>query len=153
MAQFDIKRLTPVEWLGVGAAAFAFIVSFFSWYSVSASFGPVSESFWASAWTVGFGAWFPMLLLIAAGVLVVLPHVGTAVPNLPLIWLGMAGAALVIILIRWLTYPSTGGLGLETGAGISAGAGIGLFLGILAALVSGAGAFMAYKGRTQLSAR
>ncbi|MFL6144393.1 MAG: hypothetical protein ACJ72N_21340 [Labedaea sp.] len=140
-----MKRVTPLEWAGIGAGALAFIVSFFPWYSISYS-GPTLPGFSAfsggasaSAWGVGIGGWLPVLMLIAAGVIVLLPHLGTAVPNGGLIWLGLSAGALVIILIRWLTLPG------EDGFGISQGAGFGIFIGLLAALVSGVAAFLTYR--------
>ncbi|MCA1836600.1 MAG: hypothetical protein LC721_09850 [Actinobacteria bacterium] len=142
MASFDVKRVTPLEWAGIGAGALAFIVSFFPWYSVSfggselAGFG-IDTS--VSAWNAGFGAWFACLLLLGAGVVVALPHFGTQVPNLAMIWLGLSAAALVIIVLRWVTFPSTSGFGA------SAGAGFGLFVGLAVALVSGVAAFLSYR--------
>ena len=142
MASFDVKRVTPIEWAGIGAGALAFIVSFFPWYSISfgsselAGFG-IDTS--VSAWNAGFGAWFACLLLLAAGVVVALPHFGTQVPNLAMIWLGLSAAALVIIILRWVTFPSASGFGG------SAGAGFGLFVGLAVALVSGIAAFLSYR--------
>ncbi|SER58008.1 hypothetical protein [Actinokineospora terrae] len=147
MANFDPKRVTPIEWAGIGAGALAFIFSFFSWYSVSYN-GPSGLGFAgfdqsASAWSLGIGGWLPVLLLVAAAVILVLPHVGTAVPNLVTIWLGLAAAAVVILLIRWLTLPSASSYGLDD-SGISVGAGFGLYLGLVAAIVSAVAAGLAF---------
>ncbi|HEU5107350.1 MAG TPA: hypothetical protein VFT95_02110, partial [Micromonosporaceae bacterium] len=131
MASFDAKRVTPLEWAGVGAGLLAFIVSFFPWYSVSfdSPFGSLGNTS-VSAWDAGFLAWFSVLLLVAAGVLILLPHFGTQIPNLTLIWLGLAGVATLFILLRWLTFDDFSALGG------SAGAGFGLFLGLLAGVIS-----------------
>lgn len=142
MANFDVKRVTPLEWAGIGAGAFAFIVSFFSWYSVSYD-SPISGfdiGGSVSAWNSGFLAWFSVLLLVAAAVIVLLPHFGTAVPNRALVWLILSGLAFVFILLRWITFEDFGDIG------VSAGAGFGLFLGLLAALVSGVAGFLTYRG-------
>jgi hypothetical protein len=103
MAEFDLKRVTPLEWAGGGAGALAFIASFFPWYSIDfEGFGGGS----LSAWNTGFLAWFSVLLLMVAGGLVLAPKFGMkAVDRLPLIWLILAGVATVFILIRWLTLP------------------------------------------------
>jgi hypothetical protein len=144
MAEFDVKRVSTLEWAGIGAGLLAFIVSFFPWYSVSyAGFG---ESI--SAWNTGIGAWLPVLMLMAAGVLVALPHFGVQVARVQLIWLGLAAASVVIILLRWLTLPDDGGLGggILTGeSGFEAGAGFGLFVGLVVAIVSGVAAFLAFR--------
>jgi hypothetical protein len=135
MATFDVKRVTPLEWAGIGAGALAFIVSFFSWYTLPAPFDAFVGTI--NAWDMGFLAWFPVLLLLAAGVLVLLPHVGTQVANLPMIWLGLAGAAVLFLLLRWLTLPDY--------FGASGGIGFGYFVGLIIAIASGAGAFLSYR--------
>jgi hypothetical protein len=152
MANFDVKRVTPIEWAGIGAGALAFIVSFFPWYSVTFDAGPLTGlgGFGGggslSAWNVGIGGWLPVLLLVAAAVLILLPHLGTAVRNGTMIWLGLAAAALVIVLIRWVTMPG------EDAPGFSQGAGFGLILGIIAALASAAAAFLAYRASSRTTA-
>ncbi|MBM7772821.1 putative membrane protein [Actinokineospora baliensis] len=145
MANFDPKRVTPIEWAGIGAGALAFIFSFFPWYSVSydgpSGLGMAGFNTSFGAWSIGIGGWLPVLLLVAAAVVLLLPHFGTAVPNLVTIWLGLAAAAVVIILIRWLTLDGTSGV---EGLGVSAGAGFGLYLGLLAAIASAVGAGLAF---------
>lgn len=152
MANFDVKNVTPLEWAGMGAGVFAFLVSFFNWYTVSTSgLGPgfdTSSGF--SAWDAGFLAWFSVLLLVAAGVVVALPHFGTEVPNRTVIWMSTAGVAFVFIILRWLTFD--GGSADILGASISAGAGFGLFLGLLAALVSGVAGFLTFRAPTRSAA-
>jgi hypothetical protein len=144
MADFDVKRLTPLEWAGGGAGVLAFIVSFFPWYSFDVA-GFASGS--ASAWNTGFLAWFSVLLLMGAGVVVLLPHFGVQVNRLPLTWLSLSGAAVVFILIRWLTLPDggMGDFGLLGDSGIDAGAGFGLVVGLIVAIVSAAAAFMTFR--------
>ncbi|WAL64648.1 hypothetical protein ORV05_27350 [Amycolatopsis cynarae] len=139
MDGFDLKQVTKLEWMGIGGGLVAFVASFLPWYSFSA--GVLSGSL--SAWSVGIGGWGPVLLLIACGALVLAPRFGRQVPNAPLIWLIASGVSVLIILLRWVTLPSDplGGLG---GAGFSAGAGFGLFLGLVAAIVSCAGAVPGY---------
>jgi hypothetical protein len=151
MAELDLKRVTPLEWAGGGAGALAFIVSFFPWYSIDfEGFGGGS----VSAWNTGFLAWFSVLLLMAAGALVLAPHFGVTVARLPLIWLSLAGAAAVFILIRWLTLPDDGGLGGFglVSDGVDSGAGFGLVVGLILAVVSAGAAsltFLAAPGNTK----
>lgn len=135
MDKFDLKRVTKLEWTAVGAGILAFIVSFLPWFSFDA--GIISSS--VTAWGVGIGGWGPVLLLIACAALVLAPHFDKQVPNAPLIWLVASGAALLIILLRWITLPSSG-VSVGLGTGLDAGAGFGLFLGLVAAAVSVAGA-------------
>ncbi|WP_026425362.1 hypothetical protein [Actinokineospora inagensis] len=147
MANFDPKRVTPIEWAGIGAGALAFIASFFPWYTVSytGGFGLSGIGGSLSAWGVGILGWGAVLMLLAAGVLLVLPHVGTAVKNLSLIWLILAVVSVLFVIIRWLTLSSSSGLGsLGADVGISEGAGFGLYLGLLAAIGSTVGAVLVF---------
>jgi hypothetical protein len=145
MANFDVKRVTPLEWAGIGAGALTFIASFLPWYSVSYEGGGLSLDIGisANAWEFALSL-LAVLMLIAAGVLVLLPHLGTQVPNLAIIWLALAGLAFVFILIRWLTFPGDEGV-----PGVSAGAGFGLFVGLILALASGAGAFLTFRSSSR----
>ncbi|TDP98104.1 hypothetical protein [Labedaea rhizosphaerae] len=152
MAQFDAKRVSTLEWAGIGAGVLALLASLFPWWSASVS-GLINTSVSASAWEVGIGGWLPVLMLIAAAVLVLLPHFGTQVQRLPLIWLILAGAATVIIVIRWLTMPSDSEFGvLPADAGFSAGTSFGLFIGLIAAIVSTVGAGLAFRNASAPSA-
>ncbi|MBB4908335.1 hypothetical protein [Actinophytocola algeriensis] len=146
MAEFDVKRVSTLEWAGIGAGLAAFIFSFLPWYSVDvAGFGGGS----LSAWSTGFFALMSVLLLMAAGGLVLAPHFGVQVARLPLIWLSLSGVAILFILLQWLILPDDGGIGdfsLLGGSGIESGAGFGLILGLIAALTSAGGALMAFRG-------
>ncbi|MGH3861548.1 hypothetical protein [Actinokineospora sp.] len=154
MANFDAKQVTPIEWAGIGAGALAFLISFFPWYSFSWDGGGlgIGSSGSASAWSVGIGGWGAVLLLVAAAVIILLPHLGTAVPNKATLWLGFAAGATVIILIRWLTLPDDGGLGSLTGGEFSSGAGFGLIIGLLAAIASGVAAFLTFQSAKKATA-
>ncbi|WP_436501414.1 hypothetical protein [Actinokineospora sp. HUAS TT18] len=139
--------MTPIEWAGIGAGALAFLISFFPWYSFSFD-GPslgFDTSGSLSAWNVGILGWLPVLMLIGAGVVVLLPHLGNDVPNRATIWLGLAAGAVVLILIRWLTLPDDGGLGSLAGSGYSSGAGFGLIVGLLVAIASAVAAFLTFQ--------
>jgi hypothetical protein len=135
MAEFDVKRVSTLEWAGIGAGLLAFIVSFFPWISVD--LGGLAEAAGVdvsgSAWDAGFLAWFSVLLLLAVAVVVALPHFGTEVPQRSLMWLVGSGLAFLFILLRWLTYGST------------YDAGWGLFVGLILALVSAVAGVLAYR--------
>lgn len=143
MAEFDLKRVTPLEWAGIGAGLFAFIVSFFPWASLDLGddefLGGLGIDTSVSAWNAAFLGWFPILLLIAAGVIVFLPHVGVEVPRLGLTWLILSAAAFVFILLRLVTYESV------------LSPGFGLFLGLVAALVSAVAGFLTYKAAPKIT--
>lgn len=146
MAEFDLKRVTPLEWAGIGGGALAFIVSFFPWYSVD--YAGIGGSL--NAWSTGALALFSVLLLMAAGGVVLAPHLGVKIDRLPLIWLGLAGLATVFILLQWLILPDDGGLGdfgggLLGDSGIDSGAGFGLVVGLIVAAASTVAAVLTFR--------
>ena len=153
MAEFDVKRVTTLEWAGIGAGLAAFIFSMLPWYSVS--YAGIGGSL--SAWNSGFIAWFPMLMVLAAGGLLLATHFGVKVDKLPLIWLALSGLAVVLVLLRWLTLPDDGGLGDLGGlggapSGFESGAGAGLILGLIAAIVSTVGAVLTFRAAPKTAA-
>lgn len=134
--QLDVGKFDRTAWVLIACGGIAFIDTFLPWASVSAFGASIS----ANAWNVGFWAWFPMLLLLALGVAAFLPGIGVgSIPHLHLIALGVSAAALLIVLIRWATYPAF------------VGAGAGLVIGLFLALAAGAAAFMTETARTALA--
>ena len=124
----DLTKLGRTERVLAIVGLLAFIDSFLPWWSFN--IGPISGS--ESGWSVGIGGWFPILLLIAIGVLAALPAFGQSV-NIRGGYAAYGAAATLatlIILIRWLTYPSASDL--YGSAGASFGTYVGLVLGIVA---------------------
>jgi hypothetical protein len=133
--------LTRSDQLTVLAGAICFIASFLPWFRVSFHLKNVPSGGGAStsAWNVGFGGWFPVLLLTAVAVAVVVRSV-KALPvqvanAVRIAQLVAPPAAAVIILIRWVSFP--GGSSVYG----SAGAGFGLYVGLAAALLGCVGAY------------
>jgi hypothetical protein len=128
----------------------AFIDSFLPWYSVSVKaaavegFSGASYSGSTNAWSSGFAAWFSLLLLLAIGIVVALPAFEQKI-NLPggfaLIGI-LALVATVLILLRWLTYPSVPTDGLDVG--VSAGAGFGTYVGLVLGIVGVVFAYLSF---------
>src|SRR5262249_59815932 len=79
MAEFDPKKVSTLDWVVIGAGGLAFIDSFLPWYTASVSFSGISRSDSAGAWSAGFAAWFSVLLLIAAGGLVLANAMGAQI--------------------------------------------------------------------------
>jgi hypothetical protein len=155
MASFDPARVTKAEWIGLGAGLLAFIASFLPWYQVSAS-GIISVSYSFNAWSLGFAAWFPLLLLVAGAGLILAQQLGVNVPvvkpSWPLILLGIAVLSLVIMLLRWLTLPGASdyaGLDGLGDAGFSYGAGFGLYVGLVAAILFGVSQYLVFQSSGQ----
>jgi len=144
MAEFDVKRVTTLEWAGIGAGLAALIFSMLPWYSVT--YAGIGGS--VSAWNSGFAAWFPMLLLVIVAGMLVATQFGVKVEKLTLTWMVASGISVVLVLLRWITLPDDGGLGEFGGlgaSGIEAGAGAGLFLGLIAAIVSTVAAVLTFR--------
>jgi hypothetical protein len=147
MANFDPARVSKAEWIGLGAGLIAFIASFLPWFSFSAGL----FSFSVNAWSLGFLAWFPVLLMVAAAGVILAQQLGANVPAVkpgwPLILLGAAALSLVLILIRWISLSSdTGGLAFS---GASYGAGFGLYVGLIAAIGLGLSQYMVFRSTGQ----
>ena len=135
MAVIGGRNVGTNDLVVISAGIVMFIVSFFPWYGVSVKgFSGAS----ASGWNSGFGAWFSVLLVIAvAGAAAArvfgnktLPSVAGGAVSPALIAAGVSVIAVIIILLRWVTYPDAGGL-----SGVSAGAKFGTYLGLIVAIV------------------
>ena len=141
----DFSRLKPGDWL-IGGGTLVFLISMFlPWYKAEA--GPFSVS--ASGWDYELQGWFPLLLLIGATVLVVLPKLqaNMKMPETigPVTRLQAAlictGLALALVLLRLIIKDGDDGPGFEINRGI------GLFLGFIAAAAATAGAYLKYSGK------
>jgi|tagenome__1003787_1003787.scaffolds.fasta_scaffold20008002_1 hypothetical protein len=132
MENFDPKRLTTTDWVLAGVGLFCFIVSFFHFYTASANLGVVKVSASKDAWGAGFGSWFPMLLMLALGVVAFLRAFDVSLPTpggIPVLGLGVSALSLIILLLRWATFP--------TASGVDSGPAIGFWLGAIAVIVAG----------------
>jgi hypothetical protein len=136
----DLAKLGRTERVLAIVGLLAFIDSFLPWYTVS--IGPISKS--ASGWSVGFTGWFPLLLLLAVGVLVALPAFGQSVAvRGGYAALGAASLlATILILIRWLSYDTAS----ESyfGGSVSAGADFGTFIGLILGIVATVFAYLGF---------
>lgn len=132
----DLTKLGRNERVLAIVGLLAFIDSFLPWWSVTV--GPFSSS--ESGWGVGFAGWFPVLLLLAIGVLVALPAFGQSVTVRGGYAAFFAGALLatILILIRWLTYPTASG---DFG---SAGADFGTYVALILGIVATAFGYMGF---------
>jgi len=120
----------------VGGALLIFIDSFLPWYTVSlkGDSGIPGGSGSTNGWNSGFGAWFSVILLVAAGAVVVLAAMETIKWTPVMTWAVGAGAGVlgaVVILLRWLTYPSPSGFAK---AYVDAGAGFGTYVALVVAI-------------------
>lgn len=144
----DLTKLGRTERVLAIVGLLAFIDSFLPWYSVSikgslAALGGPAGGVSGNAWDVGFWAWFPMLLLLAIGVVVALPAFGRNV-SVRGGYAALGAAALLvtlIVLLRWLTYPS---VPAEDAAFIDAGADFGTYVGLILGIVATVFAYLGF---------
>ena len=139
-----LSRLSLVDRIGVGAGIAILVASLLPWYTVSLEGIAGDRSYSSSAWDVSFGGWFPVLLLMALAVLIVVVRAVSTLPVgfatvLPLVQVAVPPLAAVVILLRRVTYPN------GTDGYSSAGAGFGLFVGLLVALAGCFGGWLLVK--------
>lgn len=140
----DRHTMSPIHWVGVIAGVLALVVSVLRWYSVT---GPFADQVARSglptgrtAWGAGVTAWLPMLLLAFAAAIVLSPRFGLKVPLTSVLWLVFALAAVVLVIIRWVTIVPD-----DLPNGVDAGPGFGLYLGLVVAVASLVGALLAFR--------
>lgn len=135
--RFDWKSMSTLDRVIAGGAAVAFIALFLPWYGVSV--GPFSAS--VSGWSAGFTAWAGGLLLTIAGVLLVLRRSGVSVPSAmgpSLQVAALAAVGLLLVIIRWVTFPRYHAVGISYGVG----ARYGIYLALIAGIVEVTAAVM-----------
>lgn len=136
------NRITWLDWLGVGAGIVALVVSFLPWYrlvdTLEQQSAAVGAATWITVWQGNFLAWFPIVLLMAVSVLILWQRFGKPVQLMSSLWLTLAILAIVMILLRWVTLPAT------------IRSDYGLYLGLIAALVSGGAGFLAFRGQARV---
>jgi hypothetical protein len=145
MAVIDVKRLSSIDRVVVGASLVALIAMFLPWYGYSSTFGGASVSGFGS----GYG-WFGALLVIAAGVYLGLIRSGSSVPKTSMgpgvIVLGASAIGTALVVIRWISLPSGSGTSGAGGAySYSYGPRVGLIITLIAALVQVVCSFRLFK--------
>lgn len=134
--QFDWKTFTTLDRVIAGGALVAFIAAFLPWYGVSV--GPFSVT--VDGWSAGFSAWAGSLLLTTAGVLVVLRRSGTNLSggrvDPSLLVAIVAAVGLLLVVIRWVSFPRYETSGLS----YSVGARYGIYLALIAGVAEVAAA-------------
>lgn len=165
MAGSEATRVTALEWVVVAAGVLAYVSSFLPWYALTASVPilGITQSTDVNAWRAGFGAWFSVLLMVAAAGVVLAGTVGGRLrrpASRSLITLALSALAFITIVLRWATFPdATGGLGrigelgdVELGTfnlgnafTVTSGAAAGLYLGLSAAGVALAASSLTFR--------
>ncbi len=132
----DVSKFKTSDWLMVGGGALFLIAGFLPWFSFA---GFTTQS----AFNFFFTGTVPWILVVAVGVLAFLAaaDIFKLPENLPAptIFLGATALSALLVLLRLIIGFRLGAMG---SAGLSFDRGIGLFLGLIAAGVATAGAYM-----------
>lgn len=141
----DLSKFKTSDWMKVGGGVLMLIAGFLAWISFDVPsgtpFSPAEPNAFDFFWT----GTLPWILLVAVGLITFLMAAGMMKAGSlpwPLVMLGAAGLALLLILIRVLFNP-----GVETGSGggFSVGRGIGMWLALIAGVVSLVGTLNGFK--------
>ena len=137
----DINKLNTGEKVMGISGILLLVFSFFPWLGFS--YGGFSAS--KSAWTFTL-CWIAVVLGVVLAGLVIAKAAGVDVPALGSIkwahiFLGVTTLVFVLILIKLIVGPSTGGASLA-GTGVSKDRKIGIFLGLLSSIGLVAGAYL-----------
>lgn len=144
----DLSRMKPSDWLIGGGTILFLIALFLPWYGIE-EFGTSFNNSGADYFLTG---WLPLLLLIAAFVLAVLPKLADGV-NLPetigpvprlQAALIAAGVAAVLVILRLLIASDNVG---DIDTDFELDRKYGLFIALIAAIAAAVGAFMKYSGK------
>jgi hypothetical protein len=128
----DLSKLDRTRRALAVIGLLAIIDSFLQWGHLSVN-GHDYNDYGGNAWDMGFGSWFPMVLLFALGVVAVLPAFGVYFDlplGLSLISALVGALSTIIVLLRWVTLPSYFGASVAASYGLY----IGLLLSIAAAV-------------------
>ena len=154
MMRAPAGKVTALNLAVISAGLLAYISSFLPWYRTSVSILGIERSASVNAWNAGFGAWFSVLLMVAAGGWVLVSTLGRLrLPvSGPLIALSLSVLAFVTMVLRWATFPdATDGLdegSFDLGSAAltaSSGPGSGLYLALIAAVVAMVAALLTFR--------
>jgi hypothetical protein len=143
------KLVSWREWVGLGAGLVAVAALFLPWTTLSTTRPDVEAALRElpagdvarSAWTAGFLAWFPVLLLLLTGIAVVLfgQNRTARISGLPQLWLIAAAVSVVLLVFGWFAIGhefDENTLGLLDEGGISISGGTGRYLAVAASVAS-----------------
>ncbi|WP_132118822.1 hypothetical protein [Actinocrispum wychmicini] len=133
-------QTTLPEWIGVSAGAVAVVASFLPWFTLSGTLADQQKTLglrsWLTAWGAGFLGWFPTVLLVVVAAVIVSQRFARALRILAPLWLTLAVVAIAMILLRWITVPDATKLTGQSPDYASFHSGVGLYVGLVAAVVS-----------------
>jgi hypothetical protein len=128
---FDPSTVSRATWIAAGGALILLISVFFSWYKASGLGFSASVSGWDAVTTAKLVA---LLALIALAALVIEMFVPTVTLPLPasLILIGAGGLAALLVLLKMVSHPGGGGVGLAWG----------IFVSLIAAVATAVGGYL-----------
>ena len=149
----DFSKMKVSDWLIAGGTLAYLVFMFLTWFEKSDGEGTFRVSLSQNGWSYLLGGVLPLLLLLAATALAVLPKLQPSVkipdqigplPRLQAA-LAAAGAAAVIVILRLIIPSEVKFGGIDTGVNYDRK--LGIILAVIAAIAAAAGAFMKYSGK------
>lgn len=140
----DLSKLSLGDKVMAGSGIALFIFSFLNWFSFELSYGPYSQKYTENGWDYFFTGIVPVLLGLVLVAYVVVTKVldGVDLPELPVAWplvvLGVAGLAAILVLLRLLMGGDDEGTDVLKRS-------IGLYLSTIAVIGLAGGAFLKFQ--------
>jgi hypothetical protein len=139
----DLSKLSLGDKVLAGSGLALFIFSFFTWFKFEADLGIYSRTYTETAWDYFFTGTLPVLIGLAlVGLVAATKLFDVKLPELPVGWplvvLGAAGLAALLVIIRLLVGGDDEGTDLLKRS-------FGLFLSTIAVLGLAGGAFLKFQ--------
>lgn len=116
MATLFETGVRQLRWLGAAIGLAAVVFGFFPWASFHIPATPTNPEYdnWVAAFSAGYTAWIPVVLVLLAGVIALLQ--GRPKRLLSLLWFVLCVAAVGLVIYRWITVDAVSADELDIGA-------------------------------------
>lgn len=155
MATLFASGVRQLRWVGALLGLAAVVLAFFPWVSFfipTTANNPEYDN-WVAAFSAGYTAWIPVVLVLLAGLVALLQR--TPKPVLSLLWLALCVAAAGVMIYRWITVDAVSADELdlsenrfdqlESITNAYSEPGLGLYLTLVISVVSAACALLTFR--------
>ncbi len=120
---FDPSTVSRATWIAAGGSLVLFISVFLSWYKATGLGFSASVSGWDAVSTAKFVALLALIALAAIAIELFAANITLPLPA-SLIVIGVCGLATLLVLLKMVSHPGGGGVGLAWGIYVALIAGI-----------------------------